>query len=83
MAETLTFRNLFQYDLQQIGITIPVQLQCGNKLSVFTAKVDTGASFCIFAKVRGEELGVRYRSRQAPKNWHEGKLYLSDDNDIL
>jgi len=57
MVETLTFRNLFQYDLQQIGITIPVQLQCGNKQSIFTAKVDTGASFCIFARIHGEELG--------------------------
>ena len=39
MAETLTFRTLFQYTLEQIGITIPVRLQWGGKHAVFTAKV--------------------------------------------
>ena len=58
MAETLMFRKLFHYPLNQIGITIPVRLQWGGKQSVFTAKVDTGASFCIFARVHGEELGL-------------------------
>jgi hypothetical protein len=58
MAETLMFRQLFHYPREQIGITIPVRLQWGGKQSVFTAKVDTGASFCIFARVHGEELGL-------------------------
>jgi hypothetical protein len=58
MAETLTFRGLFHYALDQIGITIPVRLQCGDEQSVFTAKVDTGASCCIFARAHGEELGL-------------------------
>jgi hypothetical protein len=57
MAETLTFRQLFHYPLEQIGITILVRLQWGVKQSVFTAKVDTGASFCIFARDTGKNLG--------------------------
>jgi len=58
MAATLTFRHLFHYALDQIGITIPVRLQWGNTQAVFTAKVDTGASFCIFARAHGEALGL-------------------------
>jgi hypothetical protein len=58
IAETLTFRKLFHCSLDQIGITIPVRLQWSGKQSVFTAKVDTGASCCIFARVHGEELGL-------------------------
>ena len=58
MAATLTFRHLFHYTLNQIGVTIPVRLQWGNTQAVFTAKVDTGASFCIFARAHGEALGL-------------------------
>jgi hypothetical protein len=58
MAEILTFRKFFHYALEQIGITIPIRLQCGDKQSVCTAKVDTGASFCICARAHGEELGL-------------------------
>ena len=58
MAATLTFRHLFEYALDQIDITIPVRLQWGNTQAVFTAKVDTGASFCIFARAHGEALGL-------------------------
>lgn len=58
MVTTLTFQHLFHYDLAQSGITIPVRLQWGDKQVVFAAKVDTGASFCIFARAHGEALGL-------------------------
>jgi hypothetical protein len=58
MAATLTFRHLFHYALDQIGITKPVRLQWGNTQAVFAAKVDTGASFCIFARAHGKALGL-------------------------
>jgi hypothetical protein len=58
IAATMTFRHLYHDNLDQIGITIPVRLQWGDTQAVFTAKVDTGASFCIFARAHGEALGL-------------------------
>jgi hypothetical protein len=58
MAESLIFQKLHYYDLSQPGITAPVVLTCGDKHTEFTAKVDTGASACIFARIYGEELGL-------------------------
>jgi len=58
MPETLVFQKLYPYDLRQSGITVPVCLLYGDKRAEFNAKVDTGASVCIFARIYGEILGL-------------------------
>jgi hypothetical protein len=62
MAETLTFTALHKYDTRELGITVPVMMKIGNKSVRFSAKVDTGASVCIFDRARGEALGLDIES---------------------
>jgi hypothetical protein len=60
--ETLSFRTSYGYDLKQLGITVPVFLICGGVRIELHAKVDTGASACIFARGYGELLGLPIES---------------------
>jgi hypothetical protein len=62
MAETLPFRLVHKYDLAVPGITVPVQLGLRDASVDFAAKVDTGASNCIFARMHGERLGIDIES---------------------
>jgi hypothetical protein len=57
MSHSLTFEILHQYDSGKEGISIPVALKVGTSETSFEAKLDTGASFCIFERIYGEELG--------------------------
>ena len=58
MVEKLTFQKLYLYDLAEPGITVPVLLMSGERQTEFKAKLDTGASGCIFSRIYGEELGL-------------------------
>ncbi len=58
MAETLSFKTLFQYDTRRSGITVPVRLEWGGRHTELKAKVDSGSSACIFARNYGEDLGL-------------------------
>lgn len=56
--EQLSFRAQHAYDTRQTGITVPLKLfYAGNEVE-FEAKVDTGASHCIFARLLADHLGV-------------------------
>jgi hypothetical protein len=57
-VESLTFRKSYPYDLRKPGITVPVLLASGGRQAEFKARVDTGASVCIFSRIYGEELGL-------------------------
>lgn len=58
----LEFENLLSYDAGQVGIDIDVSLKIVGKSVEFTAKIDTGASNCIFERRFGEELGLDIES---------------------
>jgi hypothetical protein len=58
MLEKLTFRKLYVYDIAEPGIGVPVRLMSGERQTEFKAKLDTGASGCIFSRIYGEELGL-------------------------
>jgi hypothetical protein len=58
MPLSLSFTNLYDYDLAQPGITLPVQLISGQLSADVNAKLDTGATHCIFQRFIGEELGL-------------------------
>jgi hypothetical protein len=58
MVEKPTFRKLYLYELAEAGIAVPVLLMSGDRQTEFKAKLDTGASGCIFARIYGEDLGL-------------------------
>jgi hypothetical protein len=55
---TLNFEDLYEYDAGVSGITLPVELSSGAGNVKLLAKLDTGATYCVFQRERGEELGL-------------------------
>ena len=55
---SLAFNVLHHYDPALPGIDLPVMLSTGNETIKTIAKLDTGASFCIFKREHCEALGL-------------------------
>lgn len=64
MPIDLSFQSLFDYDTLQSGITVPVHMRSGNQIAAFEAKVDTGASHCIFQRKHAERIGLQLESSE-------------------
>ena len=62
MAHTLTFGVMYEYDAASSGITIPVVLSIGQNREKTLAKLDTGASCCVFKREHGLALGLDIES---------------------
>lgn len=62
MSFTLTFDELHEYDAGDSGISVPVRLGHGDRVAEIPAKLDTGASYCIFRRRYGEMLGLAVES---------------------
>jgi hypothetical protein len=62
MDQHLSFERLIQYDPGQPGITLDISLRLSAAIVHFPAKVDTGASYCIFERRHGEALGLSVES---------------------
>ena len=60
--EIVEFSRVYQYDTFLVGITVPVFLSNGISQAAFKAKIDTGASYCIFERKHAEVLGVDVES---------------------
>lgn len=58
MAYTVEFERLISYDAGEAGISLDVELRLGADSIAFEAKMDTGASFCVFERRHGEEIGI-------------------------
>jgi hypothetical protein len=58
MTETLEFAKTYNYNTLKTGISVPVVLQHGEEIIEVQAKLDTGASFCIFERGHGELLNL-------------------------
>ncbi len=58
MPHELSFDTEYAYPTEDIGILVPVRLSVGGDFIDFDARVDTGASFCIFNRGYGEALGI-------------------------
>jgi hypothetical protein len=59
VMQTLTFLSRHDYSNSNSGIEVPIILSIGDHRRVrLAAKVDTGASFCIFQRDYGEQLGI-------------------------
>lgn len=62
MSYQLSFHSLHHYDPGKDGITVPVTLRVGQSSVAFNAKIDTGATYCIFQRLYGEGLGLDIES---------------------
>lgn len=60
--ETLSFDEVYFYDTLKTGITVSTILKYGDELVDFEAKIDTGASFCIFERKHSERLGLEIKN---------------------
>lgn len=58
----LDFERLVPYDPNVAGITIPTVLGFSDNQVSIEAKVDTGASVCVFERVHAESLGLEVES---------------------
>jgi len=58
MNYSLSFEKSERYDIDKIGITLPVTLRIGDAVASFEAKLDTGSTFCIFERFHGETIGI-------------------------
>jgi predicted aspartyl protease len=58
VAYELTFSDYYKYDSQQEGIEIPAVLRAGGNPLMVLAKIDTGATYCLFERWVAEELGL-------------------------
>jgi hypothetical protein len=55
---SLNFEKLLSYDAGELGINLNVSLQLLNESVELVAKIDTGASHCLFERRYGEQLGL-------------------------
>lgn len=62
MSHQLIFAQLVNYDPGQPGITVDVALGLNGDQVSCEAKIDTGSTFCLFARKVGEDLGIDVES---------------------
>lgn len=58
MAEIIEFDITHHYDLRETGIPLKVRIAYSGLTEEFTAKIDTGSTYCIFRRLHGEVLGI-------------------------
>jgi len=59
---TISFDKVFDYNTLKTGITVLVVLQFNGQTVDFEAKIDTGATNCIFERKHAERLGIDVES---------------------
>lgn len=62
MNHQLIFSELLSYDPGKSGITVPTVLRLKDQEVSLDARLDTGASHCIFQRGYGERLGLEIES---------------------
>jgi hypothetical protein len=64
LAELLAFdkRRTYPDSLEEPGITLPIRLLANSREVEFPAKIDTGATFCLFERGYAEVLGIDVES---------------------
>jgi predicted aspartyl protease len=60
--ETISFDKVLEYNTLKTGITVLVVLGDGENTVDFEAKVDTGATHCVFERKHAERLGIDVES---------------------
>lgn len=54
----LTFPSARTFRTTEIGITIPISVEYGDRKVIGAAKIDTGSEYCLFQHELAEELGI-------------------------
>jgi hypothetical protein len=62
VTHDFNFRLKHSYDTAKTGISVPVELSDGSNVVQIEAKLDTGASFCIFERTYAEMLRLSLES---------------------
>lgn len=83
MPYTLTFNAAHKYNPSDIGITVPVVLSIGERAIKFLARIDTGATFCIFERELGEDLGLDIESGTPQRIGTATGSFLAYGHDVL
>lgn len=65
----LGFEVLYEYDAAEPGITVPIILSVGQSNADLMAKLDTGASCCVFEREVGEYLGLDIEKGISERIW--------------
>jgi hypothetical protein len=58
MKHRLEFQRLVLFDPGKPGIPVTIKIRTTTDSTEFTAKLDTGATICIFERRRGEAVGI-------------------------
>lgn len=67
MPHKLTFSALHLYNSEEPGITLPVRLICGAGVVDLIAKLDTGATHCIFRRNYADSLDIDVETGEETK----------------
>ncbi|CAN5395518.1 hypothetical protein BH10ACI1_BH10ACI1_10510 [soil metagenome] len=59
MSKSIEFEISHEYDTREVGITVKTKLTYSKEFVEFYAKIDTGASYCIFERIHGENIGIK------------------------
>lgn len=62
ITESIEFTTTYRYNTLETGITLPTILKLGSLFVKVDGKVDTGATFCVFERLHGENLGLEIES---------------------
>ncbi len=62
MSYQLDFDKFLTYNLSDEGINLEVEIGLGDTTVKLNAKIDTGATYCIFEKQFGSALGLEIES---------------------
>lgn len=63
----LDFEKLVGYDSGEVGISLEVEIGFTDSSVKFPAKIDTGATACIFERKYGEKIGVEIETGDAQR----------------
>ena len=72
MRKSLNFSSFHRFDHSRPDITVPVILGCGGRSVPLLAKVDTGATFCVFERHFGDalDLEIEHGHRESISSIH-------------
>lgn len=82
MSYQLHFDQLTTYDAGQPGITLPVVLSLAGRTASLDAKLDTGATDCVFARELGEQLGLQVESGRPVRIRTATGTFIAYEHDV-
>lgn len=82
MPHLLGFNFIHEYDPAEAGIAVPVVLCVGPAQTEVQAKLDTGATCCVFEREIGEDLGLDIESGAPERIWTATGSFLAFGHEV-